>query len=140
MLTGHDARRRPRAAAPAEMAEEPRPAFTLRGAARGPVLARTALAQSPAADQVGRRPGAPAPGRPAGHREDAPRERRPLALGSARAHVLPDEPRGLATRRALRTDRRTRARTAAREDEGAEVRERDLDRDGRQARTAAKTR
>src|SRR5688572_32120539 len=140
MLTGHDARRRPRAAAPAEVAEEPRPAFTLRGPARRPVLARAALAESPAPDQVGRRPRAPAPGRPADHREDAPRERRPVAFGSARADVLPDEPRVLAARRALRADRRARAGTAAREVEDAEVRERRVDGDGRQARTAAATR
>src|SRR5687768_6094483 len=113
MLTGHDARRRPRAAAPAEVAEEPRPAYALRRPARGPVLAGAALAQSPAPYKVGRRPCAPATRRPAGHREDATLGRRPVALGSARDDVLPDEPRRLAARRALRADCRTRAGAAA---------------------------
>src|SRR5687767_15136142 len=109
MLTAHDACRRTRAAAPAEMAEEPRPSLALCRPARGPVLAGAALAQSSASDQVGRGPGAPAARRPPEHRKDAPRKRRSLAIGGARTHVFPDQPRRLAARRALRADRGTRA-------------------------------
>ena len=134
----HDAGRRPRAPAPAEVAEEPRSACALCRPAGGPVLARAALAESPAPDQVGRRPRAPAPRRPAEHREDAPRGRRSVAVRSARTDVVPDQPRRLAARRTLRADRRTRARAPARAGaKKAEVDRRDLDVDRDQAATGA---
>src|SRR6188768_1021555 len=137
MLTGHDARRRPRTAAPAEMAEEPRPACPLRGPAGGPVLARATLAQSPAADQVGRGSCAAATRGPAEHRQDAPRLGRPFALGGTRADVLPDKPRRFAARRTLCPDRGAGARAPAREDARAEAGECGLDLDSDRAEAGA---
>ncbi|TAK51433.1 MAG: RDD family protein [Gammaproteobacteria bacterium] len=109
----HDPGRRTRAAAAAEMAEEPGAAQPLRCPPRRPVLAGPALAQAPAPDPLGDRPRAPAPRGPAADRADTTFGWRSVAVRGAGNDDLPDQPGRFPARGTIRTARRARARAAA---------------------------